>query len=232
MTGLLISRIGVVKSAVFATGIICAGQAILYLGHSSESVHVMALGIFLFGLTISPLSVCQESLIFHLWTSPHSHAPASGREVAQGGQTGHGNTNLLLSLALLLGKFSSFMAALTTVPLADQYGDDAPFSLSFTFCAISFALTLCLYLGERWRRRRHLESQVDDVDLEDDEINEEAFELDPERMTEDEAENRAAADISADVIKLSMEERVKEKKKIKFKSLINLGDAFWWYIFV
>lgn len=221
MTGLLISRVGVIRSAVVATGIICLGQAILYVGHAAESVQIMAIGLLLFGLTISPLSVCQESLIFQLRTSADDEH-GGGSEEAGSRQ----NTNLLLSLALLLGKAASFGAAFTVVPLADTFGEDAPFGLSLLFCCVSFGLTASLWAGETWRRRHHLAVGVEDVlDVEGEAA------LDGGDDDNDEP-LRAQLSDSPVSVKLTLEERVEEKKRIRFGSMVNLGDAFWWYILV
>lgn len=215
VTGLLISRVGVIQSAVFATGVICLGQAILYIGHAAESIQVMAIGLLLFGLTISPLSVCQESLIFQLRTS----SDENGAEHSDS----HRNTNLLLSLALLLGKSASFGAAFTVVPLADAFGEDAPFGLSLLFCCISFGLTASLWLGESWRRRHHLAAGVEEVL--------EAVDSEPDPSDADQPLTRRLSNSPVSV-KMTLEDRVAEKKQIRFGSMVDLGDAFWWYILV
>jgi hypothetical protein len=57
--GLLVCRFGTARSSVIATLVILLGQIILLLGDFLESVGCMSLGLFIFGLGISPLAVVQ-----------------------------------------------------------------------------------------------------------------------------------------------------------------------------
>jgi hypothetical protein len=76
------------------------------------------LGLFIFGLGLTPLSVVQESLLSTL--APHKHIGIS------------------LALGLVSGKSSSFISSLVSLPLADRYGDVVPFGMAVGLCAISF----------------------------------------------------------------------------------------------
>jgi hypothetical protein len=63
------------------------------------------------------------------------------------------STHLGLSFALGLvsGKSSSFISSLVSLPLADRFGDIAPFGIAVVLCAISFsgnAMRLLLGWGE------------------------------------------------------------------------------------
>lgn len=70
--GLLVCRFGTARSSVIATLIILLGQIILLLGDILESVGCMSLGLFIFGLGISPLAVvqvCRPLIIGHTHSS-------------------------------------------------------------------------------------------------------------------------------------------------------------------
>lgn len=82
-------------------------------------------GLFLFGIAVSPLSVCQETLIYTIF-------PATG------------SVNLLLSFGLLAGKTTAFFASITAVPLAESLGEHAPFVVSSLLAGGSFAASLVL----------------------------------------------------------------------------------------
>jgi hypothetical protein len=62
--GLLVCRFGTARSSIVATFVIFLGQAILLIGDFLGSVVCMSLGLFIFGLGISPLSVVQVSASF------------------------------------------------------------------------------------------------------------------------------------------------------------------------
>lgn len=47
-------------TSIIATSLILCGQAMLLLGDYSGSVRIMVIGLFVFGLGISPLAVVQE----------------------------------------------------------------------------------------------------------------------------------------------------------------------------
>jgi fucose permease len=61
--GLLVSRLGTARSSIVATSAILLGQIILLIGDLFESVICMSIGLFIFGLGVSPLAVAQVSLL-------------------------------------------------------------------------------------------------------------------------------------------------------------------------
>jgi dipeptide/tripeptide permease len=95
--------------------------------------------LFTFGLAVSPLSVCQETLIYTIFPST-------------------GSVNLLLSLGLLAGKTTAFFASITAVPIADSFGEHAPFVVSSVLAGASFIASLIL--------RRNLAAQTEPNDSE------------------------------------------------------------------
>jgi MFS family permease len=83
---------------------------------------LQSFGLFIFGLGVSPLAVTQETLLSHL-------APST-------------RLGLALALGLLLGKFSSFVASLVSLPLANTFGERAPFYAAVLLSAVSFGMNL------------------------------------------------------------------------------------------
>src|SRR5258708_12488945 len=59
VAGLIASQFGTARSSLFATSLILLGQIILLLGRRAASVALMAAGLFVFGLGVSPVSVVQ-----------------------------------------------------------------------------------------------------------------------------------------------------------------------------
>lgn len=90
---------------------------------------LQTLGLFIFGLGVTPLSVVQETLLSHL--SPGNHLGIS------------------LALGLLSGKSASFVSSLVSLPLADAFGDAVPFGLAVLLCGLSFAANAAR-LAFRW----------------------------------------------------------------------------------
>jgi MFS family permease len=86
----------------------------------------MALGLFIFGLGVSPVSVVQETIIVRFFKS-------------------HG-LGLSMALGLIAGKGASFLSARTSYPLTDHFGPRAPFYVSTFFAAFSVAVNL-VYIG-------------------------------------------------------------------------------------
>lgn len=80
----------------------------------------------MFGLAFSPLSVCQETLIYTLF--PKSR-----------------NLNLIIGCGLLAGKITAFAASITAVPLSDNFGDQAPFVASALLAGFSCVASLALF---------------------------------------------------------------------------------------
>ncbi|KAM5535449.1 hypothetical protein V8D89_010971 [Ganoderma adspersum] len=128
--GLLASRLGTTFTSILATGVIFLGQATLLVGHLWNSVRIMTLGMFIFGLGVSPLAVVQETIIVRFFKS-------------------HG-LGVSLALGLVAGKGASFISALTSYPLSQRFGPSAPFFASATLTAFSFTINLVYVFAAKW----------------------------------------------------------------------------------
>lgn len=82
----------------------------------------MALGLFIFGLGVSPVSVVQETIIVRFFKS-HS-------------------LGITMAMGLFAGKASSFLAARTAFPLSEHFGPRAPFYVSTALAAFSVIVNL------------------------------------------------------------------------------------------
>ena len=147
--GLLASRLGTTYTSILATGVIflgepdrplrrpssltfhlALGQFCLLIGNLSDSVRVMAFGMFVFGLGVSPLAVVQETIIVRFFKS-------------------HG-LGVSLALGLVAGKGASFVSALTSYPLSQKFGPHAPFYASTFLAAFSFTINLLYLSASKW----------------------------------------------------------------------------------
>ena len=131
--GLLAARLGTALSSIIATSLILLGQVILLLGVIAEEVVLMAVGLFVFGLGISPLAVIQESIIVRFFAS-------------------HG-LGVSLALGLIAGKGASFVSARVSYPLSGAYGPHAPFVLSTLLALFSFSINLVYLTCSAWFAR-------------------------------------------------------------------------------
>ncbi|KAI0724538.1 MFS general substrate transporter [Cerioporus squamosus] len=128
--GLLASRLGTTFTSILATGIIFLGQALLLIGNLSDSARIMALGMFVFGMGVSPLAVVQETIIVRFFKS-------------------HG-LGVSLALGLVAGKGASFISALTSYPLSQRFGPHAPFYAATLLSAFSFTINLIYLSASKW----------------------------------------------------------------------------------
>jgi MFS family permease len=90
----------------------------------------MTLGLFIFGLAVSPLAVIQETIIVRFFTS-------------------HG-LGVSLALGLLAGKGASFISARTSYPLTEHFGTRAPFYVATFLAAVSFLVNLVYVITSKW----------------------------------------------------------------------------------
>ncbi|KAF8335475.1 major facilitator superfamily domain-containing protein [Cantharellus anzutake] len=130
VAGFLASRLGTARSSLLATSLILIGQLVLLWGRNAASIKLMAAGLFVFGLGVSPISVVQETIIVRFFSD-------------------HG-LGVSLAFGLLAGKGSSFIAAFTSYPLAQSLGPLAPFVVSTLFASFSFIINLIYLFGSRW----------------------------------------------------------------------------------
>ncbi|KAI0274664.1 major facilitator superfamily domain-containing protein [Gloeopeniophorella convolvens] len=128
--GIVASRLGTTLSSILATGIIFSGLSVLLVGDLLEDVRLMTMGMFIFGLGISPLSVVQETIIVRFFKS-------------------HG-LGISMALGLVAGKASSFVSARTSYPLSERFGPHAPFYAATVLAAFSFGINLVYVSVSRW----------------------------------------------------------------------------------
>lgn len=144
--GYLASKFGTTITSILATGLIflgecppacipsfahsAAGQSVLLLGDILQNVRLMTLGMFIFGLGVSPLSVVQESIIVRFFQ--------------------HHGLGMSMAFGLVVGKASSFVSARTSYPLSERYGPRAPFVVSTILAFLSFAMNLVYLLASNW----------------------------------------------------------------------------------
>jgi hypothetical protein len=107
-----------------------SGQLCLLVGNLYGSVRIMALGMFIFGLGVSPLAVVQETIIVRFFKS-------------------HG-LGVSLALGLVAGKGASFISARTSYPLAQHFGPHAPFYAAAGLAGFSFVINLVYLSASKW----------------------------------------------------------------------------------
>lgn len=129
MGGLLAARLGTALSSIIATSLIFLGQMIFLLGDLTGNVKAMILGVFIFGLGISPLSVVQETIIVRFF---HSHG-----------------LGVSLALGLVAGKGASFVSARTSFPLSES-NPHSPFVVATLLAAGSFSINLVYLFMSKW----------------------------------------------------------------------------------
>ncbi|KAH6917358.1 major facilitator superfamily domain-containing protein [Coprinopsis sp. MPI-PUGE-AT-0042] len=128
--GLMANRLGTTFTSILATGVIFLGQVLLLTGEIWGNVRLMALGLFVFGLGISPLAVVQETIIVRFFKS-------------------HG-LGVSMAFGLIAGKGASFLAARTSYPLTEKYGGRAPFYVATGLTALSVTTNLVYLACSRW----------------------------------------------------------------------------------
>jgi MFS family permease len=135
VAGVLVARFGTLKSSLVATSVLFLGQAITLLAVIHGSVHGMIFGLCLFGYSaerfcinlssgISPLALIQETLVVQVFEGEYM--------------------GLAVALGLVVGKAASFIASLTTVPLAlrSYFGYVTPFIVSTSLTFFSVVLNI------------------------------------------------------------------------------------------
>ena len=95
-----------------------------------EDVKLMTLGMFVFGLGISPLSVVQETIIVKFFKSQGLGLP--------------------MALGLVVGKAASYLSAHTSYPLSERFGPHAPFYMAVVLAAVSFGVNLLYVSIAKW----------------------------------------------------------------------------------
>lgn len=146
------SRLGTTFTSIYATGIVLlglfsffsaeatlhlvtitvmhTGTILLLLGEISKDVRLMAFGMFVFGLGISPLSVIQETIITETFKS-------------------HG-LGISMALGLIAGKGAAFLSVRTSYPLTHHFGPSAPFYVATFLAAFSVIINLLYIFVAKW----------------------------------------------------------------------------------
>jgi MFS family permease len=106
------------------------GQVLLLIGDLTKDVRLMTVGIFIFGIGTSPLSVVQETIIVRFFKS-------------------HG-LGISLAIGLIAGKGASFVSAATSYPLTQRYGSHAPFFVATFLTGLSVAINLVYVTASKW----------------------------------------------------------------------------------
>ncbi|KAL0951153.1 hypothetical protein HGRIS_007887 [Hohenbuehelia grisea] len=124
------SQFGTTFTSIFATGVILAGQILLLAGDIYGNIRLMALGMFVFGLGVSPLAVVQETIIVRFFKS-------------------HG-LGVSMAFGLIAGKGASFISARTSYPLTERFGSRAPFYVATGLAALSVVVNLVYIMASSW----------------------------------------------------------------------------------
>ncbi|KAF8216213.1 major facilitator superfamily domain-containing protein, partial [Mycena galopus ATCC 62051] len=128
--GILAGTLGTTFTSILATGVVFVGTAFLLLGDISGNVRLMAAGLFIFGLGVSPLAVVQETIIVRFFRS-------------------HG-LGVSMAFGLVAGKGASFVSARTSYPLTERFGPRAPFYVATFLAGMSVVINLVYIAASRW----------------------------------------------------------------------------------
>jgi MFS family permease len=107
-----------------------AGTVFLLLGDIWGNVRLMAAGMFVFGLGVSPLAVVQEMIIVRFFKS-------------------HG-LGVSMAFGLVAGKGVSFISARTSYPLTERFGPRAPFYVATFLTGMSVVINLVYIAASKW----------------------------------------------------------------------------------
>ncbi|KDQ07682.1 hypothetical protein BOTBODRAFT_38578 [Botryobasidium botryosum FD-172 SS1] len=189
--GLIAARLGTAFGSILATGLIFLGQFILLVGDITGSIRTMALGLFIFGFGVSPLAVVQETIIVRFFSN-------------------HG-LGVSLAFGLVAGKGASFVSAITSVPLSENFGPHAPFIVSTALAGTSFGINLIYVASSQWLARgAGIPPEESELRIKRSGVLSQV-----ENMSQQDAINRVAA-----------------RRKVKLQDVTKLGDVFWVYIAV
>ncbi|KAF9569592.1 MFS general substrate transporter [Agrocybe pediades] len=128
--GVLASRLGTTYTSILATGVILLGQIFLLCGDVWGNIRLMALGLFVFGLGVSPLAVVQETIIVRFFKSR--------------------GLGVSMAFGLIAGKGASFLSARTSYPLTERFGSRAPFVVATSLAGLSVIVNLLYISLSKW----------------------------------------------------------------------------------
>lgn len=127
----------------------------------------MALGLFIFGLGISPLAVVQETIIVRFFKS-------------------HG-LGVSMAFGLIAGKGASFVSARTSYPLTERFGPRAPFYVATFLAGMSVVVNVVYIAASKWL------IEGGEAELEAADINDEAQRRSVTNISEAQALEKVAA---------------------------------------
>ncbi|KAJ7706150.1 major facilitator superfamily domain-containing protein [Mycena rosella] len=127
--GILAGTLGTTFTSILATGVVFLGTIFLLLGDIWGNVRLMAMGMFIFGLGVSPLAVVQETIIVRFFKK---------------------NLGVPMAVGLLAGKGASFVSARTSYPLTERFGPRAPFYVATFLAGMSVVINLAYIMASRW----------------------------------------------------------------------------------
>ncbi|KAJ7932482.1 major facilitator superfamily domain-containing protein [Mycena leptocephala] len=128
--GILAGTLGTTFTSILATGVVFLGTVFLLLGDIWGNVRLMAAGMFVFGLGVSPLAVVQEMIIVRFFKS-------------------HG-LGVSMAFGLVAGKGVSFISARTSYPLTERFGPRAPFYVATFLTGMSVVINLVYIAASKW----------------------------------------------------------------------------------
>lgn len=106
------------------------GQILLLLGDIWGNIRLMTLGLFIFGLGVSPLAVVQETIIVRFFKS-------------------HG-LGISMAFGLIAGEGASFLSARTSYPLTERFGPHAPFYVATLLAGLSVIINIIYIMASKW----------------------------------------------------------------------------------
>ncbi|KAJ6509563.1 major facilitator superfamily domain-containing protein [Mycena vitilis] len=128
--GLLAGTLGTTFTSILATSVVFIGTALLLVGDILGDVRLMAAGLFIFGLGVSPLAVVQETIIIRFFKSR--------------------GLGVSMALGLVAGKGASFISARTSYPLTEHFGPRAPFYVATFLTSSSMIMNLIYIAASKW----------------------------------------------------------------------------------
>ncbi|KAJ6575143.1 major facilitator superfamily domain-containing protein [Mycena capillaripes] len=128
--GILAGTLGTTFTSILATGVVFLGTAFLLLGDVWGNVRLMAAGMFVFGLGVSPLAVVQETIIVRFFKSR--------------------GLGVSMAFGLVAGKGASFISARTSYPLTERFGPRAPFYMATFLAGMSVVVNLVYIAASKW----------------------------------------------------------------------------------
>lgn len=161
----------------------------------------MALGMFIFGLGISPINVVQETIIVRFFSTK--------------------GLGVSLALGLMAGKGASFVSAWTSFPLS-EWDPSAPFIVSTALALFSFLINLVYISFSEWfAREAELDDEAAALDLPS---------TVRHSRTASGKSNTSSSAAAKVLTNEEAAAEVAQKRQVRFSDITLLGDVFWTYM--